>query len=484
MKLLKNPLILKLLVWLLIALNLLCLYWLNAHTGSMWGWHVSDFSTGNAFNLIDVVAIIQFVLFALAADMIMRKSVAKFNRHSPKSKIPVILVQCFSILIFGLIGLAGFILLYDHSVTNMIAASGAIGLSIGYICKDLIADTVNSIVIQTDGLISIHDWIEIADPSGPQYFQVMQFDRRMVTLKNQFDYLVKIPNTRFMGISYVNLSKQADGRGSRRALEIQLDAMNRANKVLEILNLAMASLLSHEAHFMNGYVCGIKKLGQGAVTYLIEYECQPAIKISQSNTLVMKAILRFLTAAGMNTGTSMEIQTLDKYISKTSNRFLEVYEFSLLHVLDHQEALALSKTAQIKSCFTGQQLIKKGDEADSMFLLSEGSLEVKIADKQGQLMTVATLWPGDCVGEMSLLTGAPRSADVFACTDTVLVEIKKEDIAPILESNPRLIQQISDLLASRQAHNESASTQGNVNVSSMSENFAQKIWGFFFKKAA
>ena len=85
---------------------------------------------------------------------------------------------------------------------------------------------------------------------------------------------------------------------------------------------------------------------------------------------------------------------------------------------------------------------------------------------------------------MSLLTGAPRSADVFACTDTVLVEIKKEDIAPILESNPRLINQISDLLAIRQAQNESAATQGNVSTSSMSENLAKKIWGFFFKKAS
>ena len=484
MKPLKNPLILKLVVWLLIAFNLFCLYWLDTHAGSMWGWHVSDFSTGHAFTVIDAVAIIQCVLFALTADMVMRKSVARFNRHSKKSQVPVILVQCFSILIYSLIGLSGFILLYDHSVTNLVAASGAIGLSIGYVCRDLIADVVNSIVIQTDGLISIHDWIEVADASGPQYFQVIQFDRRMVTLKNQFDYLVKIPNTRFIGMSYINLSKQAVGRGSRRALEIQLDSMNRADRVLGILNLAMASLVSHDAHFMSEYFCGVKKLAQGSVTFLIEYECQPHIKPSQSNTLVMKVILRFLTAAGINTGTSMEIQTLDKYTSKISNRFLEVYEFSLLHVLDHHEALSLSKTAYVQSCFTGQQLIKKGDEADSMFLLSEGSLEVKIADKQGQLITVATLWPGDCVGEMSLLTGAPRSADVFACTDTVLVEIKKEDIAPILESNPRLINQISDLLAIRQAQNESAATQGNVSTSSMSENLAKKIWGFFFKKAS
>ena len=137
----------------------------------------------------------------------MRRFVAKYNQRTKKSQIPAILVQCFTILIYALFGLAGFILLYDHSVTNLIAASGAIGLSIGYVCRDLIADVVNSIVIQTDGLIAINDWIEVSDGGVSQYFQVVQFDRRMVTLRNRFDYLVKIPNTRFMGMSYVNLTK-------------------------------------------------------------------------------------------------------------------------------------------------------------------------------------------------------------------------------------------------------------------------------------
>lgn len=479
---LKSRTFLSLIIWILLGLNLALLYWLNIHAGSMWGWHVTDFTIEHAFGELDVAAIIQFVLFAVLADMVMRNSVASFNARSRKSQIPEILVHCFSILIYGLFGLAGFILLYDHSVSNLVAASGAIGLSIGYVCRDFIADVVNSIVIQTDRLIAIHDWIEVTGGDKPVFYQVVQFDHRMVTLRDKYDYLVRIPNTRFMGLSYINLSKQADGRGSRRSLEIQLDCVNNPDKVLELLNLALEALQDRDKNFVHTYFCGLNMIAGGFATYKILYECIPSMKVSASESAVMKMVARFLTAAGINTGFSVDVQTLDKHLSKTSNRFHEIYEFSILKVLSHEEAMELSKTAKVVNCFKGEQLIHQGDQADSMFLVSEGSLEVKIRDKNDQLVTVASLWPGDCVGEMSLLTGAPRSADVFARVDAVLVEIKKEHVAPILESNPRLINEISELLAKRQADSASK-TSGEAldGLRTQSENLAKRILNFFFK---
>jgi CRP-like cAMP-binding protein/small-conductance mechanosensitive channel len=474
--------VIKALVWLLLGCNLLLAFWLEQHGGSMFGWVFTDFADGHAITIMDAVAVLQMILLALNMDVLMRWSVDRFNTHSKKSQIPAILVQVFSIVIYAMFGLASFVLFFDHSANYLLAASGAIGLSVGYICKDFIADTVNSIVIQTDRLIAINDWIEVPDGDSSQYFQVLQFDHRMVTLRNRFDYLVKIPNTRFMGMSYVNLTKQAEGRGSRRLLEIKLDALNHSEKVVEILNLAMESVITANPHFMNWHFCGVKVLEAGVVTYLIEYECQPDLKPTRSRSIIMQTVLRFLTAAGINTGYSVEVETLDKYLSKTSNHFYEIYEFSILKVLSHDEAMQLSKTATVVNCFKGEQLIRQGEQADSMFLVSEGALEVKVQGKDGNAVTVATLWPGDCVGEMSLLTGAPRSADVYAKADAVLVEIKKENIAPLLESNPRLINEISELLAKRQAQSASmANSSGNTDLREQSQNLAKKILSFFAK---
>lgn len=119
-----------------------------------------------------------------------------------------------------------------------------------------------------------------------------------------------------------------------------------------------------------------------------------------------------------------------------------------------------------------------------MYIISEGCLEVKIADQHGEQKVVATLWPGDFVGEMSMLTGAPRAADVFAKADTVLVQITKEDIAPLLDSNPKLVKQFSDILAQRVAQNEVfASSDGQAaRVAEESKSITTKILNFFFKK--
>jgi len=287
---------------------------------------------------------------------------------------------------------------------------------------------------------------------------------------------------RFMGMSYINLSKQKQGRGSRRSLELQLDSLNNPEKVLGILNLALESLQEKSKDFVHTYFCGVSKISQGSVTYNILYECIPSMKVSASESAVMRTVLRCLTAAGINTGSSMEVQTLDKYLSKTSNRFYEIYDFSILNVLSHAEAMQLSQTATVINCFKGEQLIHLGEQADSMFLISEGALEVRVLGKDGNAITVATLWPGDCVGEMSLLTGAARSANVYAKVDSVLVEIKKEHIAPILETNPRLIPEISELLAKRQAETASLAIASDAEgIRVQSQTLAKKILQFFFK---
>jgi CRP-like cAMP-binding protein len=119
-----------------------------------------------------------------------------------------------------------------------------------------------------------------------------------------------------------------------------------------------------------------------------------------------------------------------------------------------------------------------------MYLLLEGRLEVRVPNAEGKSIPVASIWPGDIVGEMSLLTGAPRSADVFSATSALMIEIEKDNISPVLERRPQLIQNISEILAQRAAHNERVKNgvDNDKNTSENSKNIAKKILKFFFNK--
>jgi CRP-like cAMP-binding protein len=99
----------------------------------------------------------------------------------------------------------------------------------------------------------------------------------------------------------------------------------------------------------------------------------------------------------------------------------------------------------------GAVLMTEGDFGTSMFALVEGEISVTLVDKRGGAHGVADLSAGEFVGEMSLLTGARRSATVVAKTEVVAIEITKVALEEVLARAPDLIDEFGLVLAWRQA---------------------------------
>ena len=64
-------------------------------------------------------------------------------------------------------------------------------------------------------------------------------------------------------------------------------------------------------------------------------------------------------------------------------------------------------------------------------------------------MKVAELDPGSFFGEMSLLTGEPRTATVTAREETEVVRVSKEGMNRVFQSDPSLVAPLSELLEAR-----------------------------------
>src|SRR5204862_468667 len=93
----------------------------------------------------------------------------------------------------------------------------------------------------------------------------------------------------------------------------------------------------------------------------------------------------------------------------------------------------------------GEIIIHTGDPGQSLYLLCAGEARVKIS-LAGLEKEVATLHEGQFFGEMSLLTGAPRRATVYARTDTECYELDRSLFQQILQENPSLVGPIGKLL--------------------------------------
>ncbi len=98
------------------------------------------------------------------------------------------------------------------------------------------------------------------------------------------------------------------------------------------------------------------------------------------------------------------------------------------------------------------QIVKQGDMDDGMYLVLEGELRVRLMIS-GKETILATLGAGECFGEIALFDQGPRSADVVANKDSVLLKISTEAFDKLRREAPELsapiLFSISKTLAAR-----------------------------------
>lgn len=124
-------------------------------------------------------------------------------------------------------------------------------------------------------------------------------------------------------------------------------------------------------------------------------------------------------------------------------------------VLADAELDALAENAFELTAEPGTTVIRENDVGSSMIIITDGTVAVSVADENGP-RTIATLGKGDFVGEMSLMTGAPRTATVTAETPITALEIDRPAIQPLITRNPGLFDRFADILEKRRAELDQA----------------------------
>jgi NTE family protein len=96
-----------------------------------------------------------------------------------------------------------------------------------------------------------------------------------------------------------------------------------------------------------------------------------------------------------------------------------------------------------------QHLCRQGDAGDSLYLIMDGLVEIWL-EEGCERRLIARLRPGDAVGEMSLLTGAPRAASVVAAVPTEILELDARTFAGVLAEHPVVLRNVALMLIERQ----------------------------------
>jgi len=122
-------------------------------------------------------------------------------------------------------------------------------------------------------------------------------------------------------------------------------------------------------------------------------------------------------------------------------------------VLDQSELDLLAENLRVANVPRGTVLMRQGDDGSSMFVIVDGKARVTLHGRGGET-TVATLAAGDIFGEMSLMTGARRSATVTAARKLTALEITKAAFEALLARDPDLIRRFAETVEQRHAELE------------------------------
>lgn len=113
-------------------------------------------------------------------------------------------------------------------------------------------------------------------------------------------------------------------------------------------------------------------------------------------------------------------------------------------VIDQLAAHAVTRTVA-----AGSSIYAKGDPGNSLYAVVSGTAWVSVPSLEGKDTILNLLGEGDVFGEIALLDGRPRSADMTAATDCELLSISRRDFLPVMESHFELALKLIELLCAR-----------------------------------
>ena len=204
----------------------------------------------------------------------------------------------------------------------------------------------------------------------------------------------------------------------------------------------------------------VSSFGDSAVIYDIKYFTRDYSGRDRIDADIRKAVWYALRRNGISI--PFPIRSFQPYSPATGEHqvtpeeiFQRLRAVDVLEPISDQGLQTISAAVQMHFYSKGEAILRHGTAGDSMFVVHVGSVGVRVPDDSlTGWHQVAELGPGTVFGEMALLTGEMRTADVVAMTDVVALEIGKESLHPIMAVHQDLAGAISHQIMLRREHLE------------------------------
>lgn len=401
-----------------------------------------------------------------------------------KINVPSLIKDIVLILIYFTAILFIVTYVFGSSVNGFLAASGLLGLVIGFAAKNLIADLFNGLALNFDHPFSRGELLTLQTSTHLGPLKVIDTTWRTTRFETENNDVLVVPNSKLGAMVITNLSKNTKGKFY---LTVNVQANIPTARILLLLESALKSskgVLNTPEPFV--LIHGIKN---NAIIYRLSYWLEPSeILPSQVKHNISMSILRLFNLAGFMLFKDMfyPSEIIGPDLSQPIPPALFLPRIELFEHLSPSETETLVKNLSTRSYSKGSLIVECKSLGTSLFVVAEGLLNIRVpSTSETDFIRVGYLSSGDYFGEMSLLTGAPRTAEITAETDAILYEISREAIEPLLKGRPEFVEHLSQIIAQRETDNDEKklstlnSMEHKIEYESLSQQIARKIKNFF-----
>jgi small-conductance mechanosensitive channel/CRP-like cAMP-binding protein len=402
----------------------------------------------------------------LALEGIIWRALQNRRIAVPKLMVDLVRALVFVVGVFGAISA-----LFDQTLTGLLATSGIVAIVLGFALQSTLADLFSGIALNLERPFRVGDWVKLDDMVG----QIVQTNWRATHLRTLDGNDVVVPNSKMAGAELTNFNLPA--KKLRQSIQIPLPADIAPARVQCIL---VASALRCERVLNDPMPRAlVKEFQDGKIVFELEYWIDSYAGEREIRSEIGTELWRALDVAGISLiwlgdkPTTAPSPSRDKRVAEARRvavlkhlaetrstgvaadieRLLK--RVDLFRHLDPEHRAAIIERMVRFDIAEGKTVVEQGEQSDWLFIVGEGLLDVTIA-ANGSRKSLGRLCAAQVFGEMSLLTGAPRSATVTAVLPSVVYAISKADFETVLRENEQLAADLAAILEQRRANTDAA----------------------------
>lgn len=392
----------------------------------------------------------------------------------------LLIAVAYILVIYGILGW-----LLHIDVPHLLTTSAILTVVLGLALQDTLGNLFSGLALNISRPYQVGDWVKFGEYDG----KVMSIDWRAVSILTTADTTVNMPNSTLAKLPILNYSSPTPIHV--RTLELGVDYRHPPNKVRDTL----LDVLHETAGVLDKPAPRIRlfEFSEFRIMYRMVFWIDDFGNFAQISTDILEKIWYKFRREGIEIPLPQQSLRLTRPKLETSimDRVRLLKSIDFLSLLDESQLEYLAGRLKLNVYSNGEKICAQDETGDTFYIVRSGKVSVTAVNTSGETYLSKEVREGSFFGEISLLTGEPRSATVTAMGDVELFTMTKEDLRYLITSNPKVGELISDSLARRQEHSISALEKakdaggevpectGQIDIKQAAEEFLKKISYFF-----